>query len=728
MNADLTVTATPTALERLRTSEELMERTGSYQGLAELQARAADPIRYERLHARLLSAVIEAREMARRISGSPSVREMGEFLVTLFTAEGDAIALSTGIMLHVHTTSRFIKWMLENDYETEPGIAEGDVFCNNDPFIGDVQTADVMVVTPMFHEGVLIGWIGAVSHVPDVGGVEPGAEPSIVADRFGEGLFFCAEKIGSEDRIHKTHTIRCERNLRDPALFILDEKAKIAACFDVREKVGAIVAEYGLDYYQRANQEFIEEQRRGILARARTTLVPGRYRGIAHFAHLMADQRFVMPQVARDLLYAMPLSLTVEGDGTLVLDLEGTPEAGPHSSNCTPAGMAGGLLLALLQTLAYDGKVNHGAWAATRMSLPAGSLVNPIDEQTATSTGWAVLIPIFGTMTQLVARGFYMRGFVEEVFLGSACAGFQEWGGHDRRGARFGGSNFECGAVGSGARGVMDGIDTGYAIFNPEADMGSIETWEQQFPVLYLGRRNLPDSGGAGAHRGGVTFAPVIKAHRSDDILVGVKENSGRIFDQKGVFGGYPAADAHRHVIVRGSDFQERAERHEPLPHRMFDEDDGYQLVTHLSGEVEEGQGQLANAPLRHDDFLTHSYGSNGGFGDPLDRDPAAVVEDLHEGAVSLRAAGAVYGVEVDADGALDAAATERRRAEIRSERLRASRPATEWLEEQRARVRDEKLIEPVLEMYRSALAISDPFAAEFRQFWSLDKEWGTRA
>ena len=91
--------------------------------------------------------------MARRISASPGVREVGEMVVAIYTPEGDAIALSNGIMVHVHTMSRFIKWMIREGYEANPGIRDGDIFANNDAFIGTVQVPDVMDVMPIFHEG-----------------------------------------------------------------------------------------------------------------------------------------------------------------------------------------------------------------------------------------------------------------------------------------------------------------------------------------------------------------------------------------------------------------------------------------------------------------------------------------------------------------------------------------------------------------------------------------------
>src|SRR5690625_6954300 len=114
--------------EKLLESDRLLKETGHYAGITELTSRAEDPLRYESLHTKLRSIAVEAREMARRISASPGVREVGEMVVALYTPEGDAISLSTGMMVHVHTMSRFIKWMIQKRYEEDPRIRPGDIF------------------------------------------------------------------------------------------------------------------------------------------------------------------------------------------------------------------------------------------------------------------------------------------------------------------------------------------------------------------------------------------------------------------------------------------------------------------------------------------------------------------------------------------------------------------------------------------------------------------------
>src|SRR5262245_57776462 len=101
--------------ERLAESERLFKETGHYGGVEELQMLADEPIRYEKIFSRLRGGMVTARETALNISASPIVKEIGELCFALYTPEGDSITLSTGIMVHVHTMSDAIKWMIRHD-------------------------------------------------------------------------------------------------------------------------------------------------------------------------------------------------------------------------------------------------------------------------------------------------------------------------------------------------------------------------------------------------------------------------------------------------------------------------------------------------------------------------------------------------------------------------------------------------------------------------------------
>jgi hypothetical protein len=98
-----------TAREMLLDSERLFAETGRYVGIDDLELKQGDPIRFEKLFSRLRGGLVSARETALNISASPIVKEIGELSFALYTPEGDSVALSTGIIVHVHTMSDAIK-------------------------------------------------------------------------------------------------------------------------------------------------------------------------------------------------------------------------------------------------------------------------------------------------------------------------------------------------------------------------------------------------------------------------------------------------------------------------------------------------------------------------------------------------------------------------------------------------------------------------------------------
>jgi len=711
------------ALER---GQALLAETGFYAGIDELTLRDQDPLRYESLHTRLRSSVVSARETSKRISASPGVREGGESVVGLYTPAGDSVVFSFGIMVHVHTLSRFIKWMIANDYEQDPGIRPGDIFANNDAFIGNVQVPDVIDVIPIYHEGELIAWAGAVCHELEVGGVTAGGHVTLAQERFTEGLFVCAEKIGSDDKIRRDYLLRVERNLRSPIYWILDEKAKVSACLEVRERVLELVAEEGLDYFQRAIKEFIEEGRRSHLERMHVETVPGRYRGATFFGHLYEGKAGVLPMANKNELIPIPVDLTIERDGRMTVDFEGTGPWGWHANNCCEAAMEGGFFVTLTQFMDYDGKVNDGAWLATKLILPPGTWTNPDSILVATACSWALLLPAFGTFHRLISRAFLARGFKEEIFVGQVNTPFFEGGGISQYGTRFGGSNFELAAGGSGARGIMDGIDTGYAGWNPESDMGNAEIWELSLPVLYMGRSIWPDSAGAGKYRGGTGFTSLFKIHRTPMFMPTTAIHSGKVFDNRGLCGGYPAPTALYHYVMRNTNLPDLVAMEAPLPHAEGDplNPDPKRLV---EGEFEFSEGGYIGRPFVDGDLFEHFYNSGGGYGDPIERDPKLVLEDLDNGIVTTRAAESIYRVAVsERDGVheCDAEQTRKLREDERAARLDESVPVSEWMATERERVLAREFVPEVLAMYRDSMGLSDRWRSEFAEFWQLPDEF----
>ena len=708
--------------EMLVESERRFAETGHYWGLESLELKDSDPIGYEKVFSRIRGGLVSARETALNISASPIVRELGELCFALYTPEGDSIALSTGIIVHVHTMSDALKYMVRNGWEDNPGIRPGDIFANNDPTIGDVHNADVQTFVPIFHEGELIAWAGGVTHVLDIGAKTPGGVPFGPVSRLEDGIDLPAMKIGEGDELASWHLERCKRQNRAPMYYILDERTRLAGCHLIREAVERVILEEGVDRFRRFSREVIEEGRRSFKARIREMTVPGRYRSPAFSDAEMADMESMPSAARRDIVVHSPFEVRIGGDGTYELDYEGASAWGHHALNCTPSAVQGAIWVQFTQTLIPNDKVNDGAYLALAVNTPDGTITNVGDRGGATGAAWGFLIPSFTGFPRTISRALQARGFVEEVIGAYACAGnAYQGGGIDQYGNSSAITHFELAAQGMGAKYVLDGTDHAAAMFNPEGDMGDVEMWELISPIVYLSRRVKASSGGVGRHRGGTSHEALF-LHSKTPFWEVQNMGCGRMFASPGLFGGYPGGLAYIHNI-RGADLIERAERGEayPIADGAFDDP----ALLELGGEHEYRQrGFTALAPIASGDLYLTVLRGGSGLGDPLLRPPAAVAADVRDGHLLAPFADSAYGVAIGADGEADEPATERRREEIRTGRLQVAVPYAEWWGRERERVLEGRLIEPLRVMVAESMRLSPRWSAEFRGFWDLPEDF----
>ena len=224
-----------TLKEMRKEVDDLSSATGHYAGLRTLPLKETNPIRYEKIFSKLRGGVVHARETAKKVAASPIVEQEGELCFTLYTPEADSVVTSTGIIIHVGTMGSAIKYMIKNDYEENPGIEDGDIFCNNDCQIGNVHPCDVHTIVPIFHEGEVIGWVGGVTHVIDVGATAPGSMTVGPVTRYDDGYQVACRKIGKNDTLFKDWLIESQRSVRTTKYWLLDERTRIAGCHMIRE-------------------------------------------------------------------------------------------------------------------------------------------------------------------------------------------------------------------------------------------------------------------------------------------------------------------------------------------------------------------------------------------------------------------------------------------------------------------------------------------------------------
>ena len=471
-----------TLREMTQASEQLFKETGRYYGIDRLELKDRDPFRYERAYARLRGANESAWETALHVAASPIVKEIGELCFALYSPEGDSVIVSTGIMVHVHTMSEAIKFIIRENYEEEVGINPGDIFLNNDCLCGNVHTTDVQTLIPIFWEDELVGWVGGVTHQVDIGGIVPGHDLTCTVERFDDGVHYTCLKIGSNDQIWKDHMINARRAVRTPMYWELDEKCRLSGCLMIRDATLDFIRDEGIEYYKRFIREAIEDGRRTFIARVKQLLVPGRYRASSFMGTAM-DPIQLKPQATTESLANMPLELIVKGDGGLSLSFDGASAAQRFAFNCGIGAMEGGQWVLLTQCVIHRDKVNDGAYMAVDKDYPPGTWCNPVDPYLSYNNPWGLLIPAYTSMMRCISYGFFSRGFREEVVPGySHTADAIQGGGFFEKGPLAGQywalSTFEIAGQGYAASAVTDGFNSGYAMWNPEGNLGDVEVWE----------------------------------------------------------------------------------------------------------------------------------------------------------------------------------------------------------------------------------------------------------
>jgi acetone carboxylase alpha subunit len=708
--------------------DRITRETGHYAGLRTLPLKETDPIRYEKIFSKLRGGVVHARETAKKVAASPIVEQEGELCFTLYTPEADSIVTSTGIIIHVGTMGAAIKYMIKNDYEENPGIEDGDIFCNNDCQIGNVHPCDVHTIVPIFYEGELIGWVGGVTHVIDVGATAPGSMTVGPVSRYDDGYQVACRKIGRNDTLLKDWEIESQRSVRTTKYWLLDERTRIAGCHMIRDLVLDIVREEGVDTYKHFIREVIEDGRRGFVNQVKSLLIPGKYRQVS-FVDVPYKNLDVPPYARVNTIMHAPTELTVHKDGKFEIDFEGVNRWGWHSYNATPVAITSGIWVMMSQTLIPNDRVNDGALYASKFGLPYGSWLNPDDIRTAHSYAWHFLVSAWSPLWRALSRNYFARGYLEEVNAGNAnTSNWLQGGGINQFGEKHAVNSFESAAEGVGASAVRDGISHAAAIWNPEGDMGDMEIWELAEPLLYLGRSIKPNTAGYGKYRGGSGYETLRMVYGAKDWTMFFMGN-GYMSSDCGLMGGYPAASGYRFEAHK-TNLKERIEKGLPIPTGGDTDPDNpnYDELI-LGAEIIRDKQAITTETIFEDYDLYLNYLRGGpGFGDPIERKPKAIEEDLNEGHLLPRYAEKVYGAHVTKDEKgkyrVDEKATEKRREELRKERLKRGVPVSEWMKQERAKIIAKDASVQVRHMYAGSFALSEKFATEFKEFWSLPEEW----
>lgn len=611
-----------------------------------------DPVDVEILAKALDNVAAEMGVVMMRASGSPAIAEAVDFSTFIADADGDIISYAGYITMYVGAARQAVRHILATYPRSE--IRPGDMFLCNDPFTtGNAHAVDVGVVRPIFAGDVLVAWCWAEAHVNDFGGFAPGGMNPIATEAYGEALRLPGIKIVDRGRRIEDIWRIIETNIRVPDLVLNDVRCFIAACNRCDERLQALLAEYGPETFRTYVEAAKDLAEQAVRDRIRA-LPDGTY----------TAEEFAEHNGHTDALYPVRCTLTV-ADDTMRFDLtESAPQTDGFINVCA-ATTLGAVVSPLLTTLLPDLPINQGTLRPIEVVTEPGTIC---DAQMPApmgaghiETGFRIGKLVTRLLADLQARSDdqFVREHVMAPWQDSWSASF--FYAPDENGRLIPFPDMNGGGSGAGAQAIADGMDVSGVLAQPQNSIPDIEINELSYPVLYLWRRLNPNSGGPGRWRGGAgidfAFLPWYSPGGQEHVMAACWQ-----VPPAGVFGGYPGSTSGA-VLVNGARADD-ALAQGTIPRSVDD----------LAAVAKPLQGKQFGLTVGPGDVVVLRVGGGGGYGDPLDRDPAAVAADVRSGVVTADAARVSYGVVLGADGQADPEATRAERTLIRQTRTGWSR------------------------------------------------------
>lgn len=721
--------------EQLALNDKLFKETGSMFGLTKMKRKQQDPGTYEAAWHILLNICNTGWVVGCKVSSSPAAAEGGDAVWALHVPTGEAICTSRGIISHPGLLSQLIRSYIESDYEVNPGFRPGDIFENNDPHYGGLHSPDFQTTIPIFYEGKLVAWASSVSHVMDAGFILPGSIGFLNPDCFSDGVPVTMERVGENDAYYPWYERRMRSRTRTPEWVIGDAQGRLAGCLTIRDRVLKVIDKYGLDFFQGATREYIEDSRRYAVGRMKTQAVPGRIRK-SNFKDLaMKGKRVIKPEQDVDILFNQPMEINIDGNAKARFSLRGASGWVPFGLNITPGALISGMLNGFSHMVGFD-MFNWGSVAAWEIETPpAGSWGNPfpVNWFAACGIAWAPAVMWLSSLYESLGRLYWSRGFIEEVAAGGATTMTAEFSGMNQFGIYSVGMTLEQGSNGSPARGMADGEHAAWSIYTPNGDFGNAEVTELFYPVMFLGRNLRPDSGGYGKFRGGLGHTAVwmVKGTTGMEYQCGCAGIRSKTLANHGMFGAYPIVPDRAGYASR-TNVKELIDSQQPLVHAIGDPENS-DLVKNIKAEVMKPNeiAPFVTTELLHDyDIIVHPISGSQALGDPIERSTALVKADLDNAWTRPWVAESINGVvarhnDTTREWTVDETATEIRRAEIREARKERGVPFKRWWQQERKKIiAKENMADAVLVMWRQSSQLSPDYGQEIREFWNLPEDF----
>ncbi len=576
-----------------------------------------DPISLEVINESFVAVVREMRANMVRTAYSSIIYEGHDFSCVLVDGAGQLVAMAEDNPVHIFPVPMEVGQMIER---FGGDIHPGDVFIHNDPYTGGTHLNDVAMISPLFHGARMAVYPVVRAHWGDVGGTTPGSISGKNTEILHDGVRIPILRIIERGEINQGVLDLLLHNMRVPDERRGDFFAMLATCHTAHKRLEELAAKYDWGVMLAAKDRLLDRAEASM--RRRIAALP---EGESIYEHFMDHDGHSLEPIR------IRVRVQKTGDG-LLIDFRGTDPQTKGAYNVGPA-MAPSAAFSVIKAF-FDpkGAINHGAFRPLTIEVEPGSLLSaryPASCAGSMEVSHAVVSALIGA-TAPFASGVVtgdLKGTSNHVYIGGRDA---------RNGKPF--LFYEFPAGGTGGFAESDGNNATRNFTEGDfASIQSVEVIEQGQPLKIRELSLRADSGGAGAHRGGLGLHREVEV-LAESALLSISSDKN-IIPPFGVLGGGPGKP-NRFVVERGAE-------------------------TLMPTET---PGKAAGFPLGRGDVLVVETSGGGGYGDPFQREPESVLADVRAGYVTEEGARKDYAVIVRG-GAVDEEATRTHRQAARATR-----------------------------------------------------------
>lgn len=546
----------------------------------------ADPAAFEIMKNALYKIAEEMRVVLSKTAYSPILKSAGDFSCGVFDRSGAMVAQGPDLPIHLGSMPDAVRAIV---LAFEGDIHDGDVFIHNDPYQGGSHLPDVNVIRPAFWKGQLLGYACLRAHWPDVGSATPGSYGA-VTEIYGEGLRLPPVRLISKGGLNRDIEAIILANVRTPEERRGDLGSQLAATLRACERLQALAERYGPDVLIKTMSDVMDYSDR--LMRAMLSDLPD---GEGTFEDFLDGDGIPDNPDGSDAPIWIRMQIRKVGD-RITVDFDGTDPQVAGPINAPLSVTASGVYCGLKTSIDPDSLIppNSGCWRSIEVTAPKGSVLNADFPSPVVYANHEISHRLADMVMGALAN--FLPGQVMACSQGTSA--ILTFGGTDpRSGSRY--VSYETIKGGFGARPNKDGINTICAGISNTMNT-PVEVIEMAFPLRVTEYSIEPDSGGPGEYRGGCG------SRRQWEVLA---DATGSLCMERmtsppfGLLGGKAGIAAE--VVLTTPDGVARA-----LP----------------------SKGAFA-APAGS--IVTMITPGSGGYGDPSNRDPGAIAEDLADGYVT---------------------------------------------------------------------------------------------